>query len=168
MVETSYLHNLHFDEKLKKSMIFKYLTNLRLVILVVLVVIGAGIYSFFTLPRTLNPEINIPIVTVVTTLPGAGPKDVESLVTIPLEDGVSGITGVKTVTSNSNNSVSVIQLQFNDGVDPDKAQRDTQSAVNNVTTLPKDAQTPVVKKIDFSHQPVWVFNLETTHDPGSL
>lgn len=168
MVETSYLHNLRFDEKLKKSMIFKYLTNLRLVILVVLLVIGAGIYSFLNLPRTLNPDIKIPIVTVVTALPGAGPKDVESLVTIPLEDGVSGIAGVKTVTSNSNNSVSVIQITFNDNVDPDKAQSDTQSAVNNVTTLPKDAQTPKVQKIDFSHQPVWVFSLETNSDTGSL
>ena len=164
----SYLHNLQFDERLRNSVVFKYITNLRLVILLTLMIIGIGLYSFLNLPRTLNPDIKIPIVIVSTVLPGAGPKDVESLVTIPIEDAVSGLTNVKTVTSSSNDSVSVVTLEFNSGVDPDKAQQDVQTAVNNVTTLPTDAKTPTVTKLDFSHQPIWVFDLGTKNDTGSL
>ncbi len=168
MADTSYLHNLKFDQKLKNSFVAKYILNQRLVLLVTLTIIGIGFYSFFNLPKTLNPEIKIPIVIVSTVLPGAGPKDVESLVTIPIEDGVSSVARVKTVTSSSQDSVSVVQLEFESGVDPDKARADVKSAVDSVTTLPKDAKTPNVVKLDFSNAPVWTFTLSTSQDSGSL
>lgn len=156
------------EKNLENSLIAKYLANPRLVILLLLLIITLGIYSFLTLPRTLNPEIKIPIVLVQTVLPGASPKDVESLVTIPLEDSIRGVQKIDTLQSTSQDSVSAITAQFQSGVDPDKAKQDVQSAVDSATTLPADAKAPQVIKLDFQNQPVWTFSLITRGDDGSL
>ena len=97
--ELSSLHQLQFDPKLSKSRIGKYLSNPRLVIMLLFLVLTIGISSYLTLPRTLNPEVKIPIVLVSTVIPGADPTDVEQLVTVPIEDAVRGIDNVKKVTS---------------------------------------------------------------------
>src|SRR3990170_2326349 len=112
---TTYLKKLKFDPKLGDSLFAKYLRNTHLVILLVLLTCVLGVISYLNLPRVLNPEIKIPIVIVQTTLPGASPTDVESLVTIPLEDSVDGLEGVSTVTSSSQDSSSVITLEFETG-----------------------------------------------------
>jgi HAE1 family hydrophobic/amphiphilic exporter-1 len=164
----SFIHQLKFDPKLEKSPIASYLFNPRLAILFVMLIIIVGMYSFINLPRTLNPDIKIPIVIVSTVLPGAGPKDIESLVTIPVEDSLNSLTKVKIMTSTSNDSVSVVTLEFESGVDPDKAKSDVQSAVDGITDLPSDAQTPNVIKLDFTHTPVWTFALAGNKDLGSL
>lgn len=169
MTDSSYLHNLKFDEKLKNSFIAKYILNPRLVILLALTIVGVGIYTFLALPKTLNPDIKIPIVIVSTVLPGAGPSDVESLLTIPIEDAVNGVNGIDTVTSSSVDSASTVEIQFHSGIDPEKARTDVQSAVDTIAnTLPKDAKTPNVTKVDFTHSPVWTFSLTTKNDQGSL
>ena len=90
----SYLRTLKFDPKLLNSFPAKYLKNPRVPILFILTTILIGTVSFFTIPRRLNPEIDIPIVIVSTVLPGAGPNDVEQLVTIPLERRLSGVDGL--------------------------------------------------------------------------
>ncbi|HEV2339708.1 MAG TPA: efflux RND transporter permease subunit [Patescibacteria group bacterium] len=164
---TSYLHKLKFDSKLSDSLIGQYLRNPRLVIIIILLVIVLGVSSFLMLPRVLNPKINIAIVTVSTTLPGAGPDDVESLITIPIEQAVSNVANIDTMTSTSQNSQSVVTLQFLSGVDPDKAQSDVQAAVQSVSNLPKDATTPHVVKFDFENQPIWTF-VVSAYDQASL
>ncbi|CAN5132614.1 N/A [soil metagenome] len=163
----SYLKQLKFEEKLRNSFIGKYLSNPRLIILVITAIILIGVTSFNGLARTLNPEIKIPIIIVSTVLPGAGPADIESLITVPIEDSVTGLENVKTVTSNSQDSVSVVSLEFNSGIDPEKARTDVQGAIDTVT-LPNDAQTPKVQKIDFANQPVWSFALTGRGDTQSL
>jgi multidrug efflux pump subunit AcrB len=164
---TSYLKQLKFDPKLNDSLIAKYLRNPRLVILIVLIALIAGIASFLSLPKVLNPDINIAIVTVSTSLPGAGPDDVESLLTIPIEQAVGNVANIDTMDSTSQNSQSVVTIQFLSGVDADKATSDVQSAVQSVGNLPKDATTPTVQKLDFTNAPVWTFTV-TGHDPASL
>lgn len=164
----SYISNLRFDPNLNNLFIAKYLTNPRLVILIIMMVILVGITSFASLPRVLNPEIKIPIVLVSATLPGAGPNDIESLVTVPIEDAVSGVSDVKTVISSSQNSLSIIQVEFNTGVDPEKARVDIQSAIDSVNTLPPEVNPPRVRKLDFQNQPVWTFIVTGTDDAGSL
>src|SRR5260221_5739854 len=166
MVLTSYLKKLRFDPKLNNTLIAHYLKNTRLVILLILIIGIVGIISFLSLPRVLNPSINIAIVIIQTALPGAGPDDVESLVTIPVEKAVGNVTNIDTMTSISQNSVSIVTLQFNSGVDPAKAESDVQTAVQSVNNLPKDATTPHAQKIDFQNTPVWIFTV-SAHDPVS-
>jgi multidrug efflux pump subunit AcrB len=164
---TDYLRQLKFDPKLNDSLIAKYLRNPRLVILIVIMAAFAGIFSFVTLPKVLNPNINIAIVTVSTELPGAGPNDVESLITTPIEQQVENVANIDTMTSTSQNSSSVVVIQFLSGVDPDKATEDVQSAVQSVSNLPKAATTPHVEKLDFQNSPVWIFTVSGS-DPASL
>jgi multidrug efflux pump subunit AcrB len=165
---SSYLKKLKFDPKLLTGFIAKYLMNMRLVLLVILLISAFGIQSYMALPRRLNPEIKIPIVLISTVLPGASPTDIESLVTVNIEDQVRGLDGVKTVTSTSRESVSIINIEFESGYDPEKAKSEVQSAVDSITDLPEDAQTPNVQKLDFENQPIWVFSLHGAKDRGSL
>ncbi len=164
---TSYLRKLKFDPRLDNSLIARYLRNARLVILIIFMILVIGIISFLNIPRVLNPTINIAIVTVSSVLPGAGPNDVESLLTIPIEQAVSNVPNIDTMTSTSQNSVSSVIIQFNSGVDADKAESDVQTAVQTVSNLPKDATTPQVQKLDFQNAPIWVFSI-SGQDEASL
>lgn len=155
--EKSYLQRLKFDHKLGVGVLASYITNIRIVVLLVVTIILLGLVSYFNLPRRLNPEIKIPIISVFTILPGASPEDVESLLTIPLENELKGLTGLDTITSSSQNNVSVITMQFFSTVAQEKAKNDVQSAVDSVDALPDDAQTPRVTALDFEDQPIWTF-----------
>lgn len=164
----SYLSRLQFDPSLLIGPIASYLKNFRITILLFLSIAFLGMISYLNLPKRLNPEVKIPIVTVVTILPGAGPEDVESLITIPLENSLQSLKGLDTITSSSQDNVSAISIQFTSSTDRDKAKDDVQSAVDGVKNLPSDAQKPSVNAIDFENQPVWQFALSGNQDIASL
>ncbi|MEP7167230.1 MAG: efflux RND transporter permease subunit [Candidatus Woesebacteria bacterium] len=155
----SYLERLTFDPKMLTGVVAKYVTNIRVVLLLLLTIALLGTIAYTQLPKRLNPEVKIPIVTVVTVMPGAGPADVESLVTIPIEDKLRSLKDVDTISSTSTDNVSAITIQFLSKVDRDKAKDDTQSAVDGVNDLPTDALDPQVNALDFEDQPVWTFAL---------
>ncbi len=157
----SYLDRLTFDPKLKDSLVGRFIQNIRLVILLIITIALLGTVAYTQLPKRLNPEVEIPIVTVVTVLPGAGPTDVESLITIPIEDALRSLKDIDTITSNSRDNVSIVTLQFLSTVSRDKARDDVQSKVDSVRDLPEDAQDPSVTALDFEDQPIWQFALVT-------
>jgi len=155
----SYLERLTFDPKMLSGVAAKYVTNIRVVLLLLLTIALLGTIAYTQLPKRLNPEVKIPIVTIVTVLPGAGPADVESLVTIPIEDELRSLKDVDTISSTSTDNVSAITIQFLSKVDRDKAKDQVQSAVDGVNDLPTDALDPQVNALDFEDQPVWTFAL---------
>lgn len=163
----SYLDRIQFDPRLKNTIHGKFITNFRLVFLLILSIFIIGIINYFEIPRRLNPEVEIPIVTVTTILPGATPEDMEALVTIPIEDKLKAVQDVDTITSTSLDNASTIVLQFLSTVDPDEARDEVQQAVDTVTDLPEDAQEPRVAVLDFENQPIWTFAL-TSNDLPSL
>jgi len=165
---TSYLDNLKFDSKLYDNIVSKYLLNIRIVVLILIGVIAIGTVSFFNLPRRLNPEVKIPLVVVSTVLPGAGPDDVEQLVTIPLEDKLLGLEDLSVVNSTSSENISLITVEFESSVDPDDAKDEVQSVVDTVIDLPDDAQDPTVIKVDFENQPIWQFAITSSSSNASL
>lgn len=165
---TSYLDSLTFDPSLWKAWWAQYITNFRWVILLIIAIAVVGISSYLTLPTRLNPEVKIPIVTVVTALPGASPADVESLVTEPLEEELASVTGLTAMTSSSQENFSVITLEFSSSIDRDKARQDSQSAVDTVADLPEDAEAPQVEALDFEDVPIWQFALTTQNSLPSL
>ncbi|MBI4130523.1 efflux RND transporter permease subunit [Candidatus Roizmanbacteria bacterium] len=164
----SYLERLTFTPKLATTWVAKYLTNIRIVILLLLTIFALGLVSYFQLPQRLNPEINIPIVIITSVLPGASPGDVESLLTKPIEDELQGITGIDTLTSTSAENVSTTVIQFHSTVNGEKAKDDVQSAIDDLTKLPEDATTPSVRLLDFEDQPIWTFAVSTSGDVRSL
>lgn len=167
MSTSSLYSTITFDPGLLKSTHAKYLLNFRLVLLLITLIVVVGFQSYRTLPRRLNPEIKLPIITVVTALPGSGPQDVEQLITDPLEQSIKSLKNIDTYNSTSQEGVSVIAIQFKTGKDPDKAKDEVQSAVDQVR-LPENAVKSSVRKLDFEDQPVWAFSVSTETDYPSL
>lgn len=167
--KVSYLSRLRFDSKLLTSLHARYLRNVRLPILLIISIIIIGVFGFINIPRRLNPEIHIPIVIINTVLPGAGPEDVESLITIPLERALTSVEGLDQISSTSTDSTSIISVQFTSTTNTDKARTDVQAAVDTVTDLPEDTVTPHVAAVDFENQPFWTFAItEKNNDVASL
>jgi HAE1 family hydrophobic/amphiphilic exporter-1 len=102
-----------------------------------------------------NPEVSFGVVSVSTPYPGAGPDDVNELVSRPIEEAVSGVNGIREVTSISQEGISIVTIQLELGVNVDTAMNDARSKVDAiVNSLPEDVLKPTVLKFDNSSQPV--------------
>lgn len=164
----SYLERVQFDPAMFNTWVAKYIINFRLVILLIITIIAAGIASYTQIPQRLNPEIEIPIVIINTILPGASPEEVESLLTIPLENSIRSVKNINTVSSTSRDSASTIFIEFTSSADLNESRDDVQRAVSTVRDLPEDATDPSVAALDFEDQPVWQFALSSNTDKASL
>ena len=124
-------------------------------ILLYLMVIVFGFYSFSTLPLALMPSMEIPAAIVYATYPGAGPEDIEQQVTKPLESAVAGLSGLDTLQSTSSENMSMVIIQFTDSTNLDDAMTDLRDKVSQVKSqLPDDASDPTVMSIDIDSMPV--------------
>lgn len=120
----------------------------------------AGSWALAQIPKENFPQIVIPDGFVVTTLPGGSATDMETLVTSKLEDQISGISNIDTMTSMSADGVSEITVQFLASADINQSIQDLRDAVAKaVPDLPSDASTPQVLKINFSDQPILVASI---------
>jgi HAE1 family hydrophobic/amphiphilic exporter-1 len=114
-----------------------------------------GLVSLFSLPIELLPELSFPRLSVRTDLPGAGPEEVENLVTRPLEETVSAAVGARDVTSSSSEGSSSVTITFPSGTDLDAAASDVRAAIERARRrLPASASNPIVFKFDPSQQPI--------------
>jgi len=128
--------------------------------MVVLALVVLGLTSLSRMPVDLYPDIEFPFVTVVSVYPGAGPQEIETLVTKPIEDSVSTISGVKNVTSTSQEGLSVVSVEFYLGTNLDTAANDVREKVDAAGfELPTDMQPPVIEKFSLSSVPVISFAL---------
>lgn len=120
----------------------------------------AGFYALVKIPKENAPSIVIPAGIVVTALPGASSEDMERLVTDKLEDQISGLSNLDTVTSNSSDGTSVITVQFSANADVNQSIQDLRDAVSKAAgDLPTDATTPQVSKVDITDQPILVISI---------
>lgn len=150
-----YLEKLKFNPELRKTWLNFFVSNFRVVILLILIISAWGIYSFRLLPQESNPEVKIPIAVVVTTYPGVSPTDIEELVTKKIEKKVAGLKGIEKITSNSSNSFSTVTVEFDAKENLDDSIRKLKDAVDGVKAdLPKDATEPLVKEISFDDTPI--------------
>lgn len=115
----------------------------------VLTLIFFGYSSFKSMPSALFPNIDFPIVTVQTVYPGAEPSTIESQITDKLEEAISRIGGVDSISSISSDGVSIITVKFFLERDINEATNDVRDKVSAIT-LPRDAKTPLVSKLDMS------------------
>jgi len=114
-----------------------------------------GILAYFTLNLNMMPDVNIPFVTVQTIYPGAGPAEMETLVSKKIEDAVSTISKIEEINSYSMEGVSYVVIEFDLGKDPDIANQEVKDKVSAILMdLPEDAESPVVEKFDVSSFPV--------------
>jgi HAE1 family hydrophobic/amphiphilic exporter-1 len=125
------------------------------IIVIFTILIGGGLISYNQLSYELLPDFSPPLLTVTTTYPGASPATVETQVSKPLEDALSGIENINEVTSFSLDNASLLLLEFKASANIDKSLEDAQRKINNIlSNLPEGAQTPVIAKIEPNASPV--------------
>lgn len=167
--DSRYLEKLEFDEKLRKGWLNFFVTNFRVVLLFIALISAWGIYAFFELPRESNPEVKIPIAVVVTAYPGAGPSDVEELVTKKVETAIGGVSGVEKITSRSANSLSAVTVEFSADQELTEAIRSVRDKVADIERdLPEDASEPQVSEISFDDRPIMSIALSGPFDALEL
>ncbi len=120
-----------------------------------LLIILIGIISFQRLTVREYPKIDTPVVSVRTVYTGASPQVIESQVTQPLEDSISGIEGVKTLKSVSREEVSQITVEFTSDRNPDLAANDVRDRVSRARgRLPAEVDEPIIAKVEADAQAV--------------
>jgi len=118
-----------------------------------LLIILIGVISFLRLTVREYPKIDTPVVSVRTVYKGASPQVIESQVTQPLEDSISGIEGVRSIKSVSREEVSQITVEFVSDRDPDAGANDVRDRVSRVRALlPDEVDEPVVAKVEADAQ----------------
>ena len=115
------------------------------ILMLVLALVVLGLQSRSRLPVDLLPNVEFPLIFISTVYPGTGPEEVETLITKPIEDSVSMISGLKKLSSTSSEGVSSVRLEFEIGTDLETVTSDVRSKIDVLrSTLPQDSKAPQV------------------------
>lgn len=144
----------------------KYRTT---VVVLTLVLVAGGLYSYVTIPKEASPSIEIPLIVTTTVYPGVSPDDIESLITQPIEREVQSINGIKEIRSTSTEGVSTVIVEFNPDVSMDEAYQRVRDKVGIAKPkLPNDVEEPIISEIDFSEFPIMTINLAANYSLSRL
>src|SRR5215212_130142 len=122
-----------------------------IVLFIVLMILG--VFSFRTLPITRFPNIDIPIVTV--TQPGAAPTELQNQVTKRVEDAVAGVNGVKHIVSTIAEGISTTTIEFRLEINSDRAVNDVKDAVAKIRAdLPRTIDEPITQRVEIAGLPI--------------
>ncbi len=130
----------------------------------------AGMLSYQSIPKEQFPDIVIPTMYVQTIYPGTAPKDMENLVSKPIEKQIKSIAGVKKVTSTSVQSYSAVVVEFSTDTDVPTAKQKVKDAVDKAKPdLPSDLpDDPTVQEIEFSEMPILFVNIAGDYELAQL
>lgn len=132
-------------------------------LLIILALVVFGFSSLTTLRLELMPDMDMPIMMVMTVYPGADPESVEALVSSEIEGDVASLSGVDSVMSYSQENVSMVLLQYDYSVDTNDAYLDLRAALDlTSTSLPEDCQEPTVIQMDINAMPSIMYSVSTT------
>ncbi|HKG67349.1 MAG TPA: efflux RND transporter permease subunit, partial [Segetibacter sp.] len=142
--------------------------NKTSIYLLIIFVSAIGVTLFSTLPKEQFPDIVIPTIYVATINVGNSPRDIENLITQPIEKQIKGITGAKIskLTSTSVQDYSAVMVEFDTDVEVDVALQKVKDAVDKAKTdLPTDlTQEPNVQEVSFSEFPIMFVNISGDYD----
>lgn len=129
------------------------LKNKFAVWLITIIITAAGLYSGLHMKLETLPDITIPVVTVTTVYPGAAPEEVAQKISEPIEQRLKNLNGVKTVSSNSFQNASAIQIEYEYSKNMDEAKREVEEALADVN-LPEGVAKSEVSRISFNAFPI--------------
>ncbi len=119
-----------------------------------------GMVSLFQLPLDLMPNLELPVMTVITVYPGASALEVEKQVSKKIEQYLAGTEDLKNITSVSNENVSFVQLEFNWGTNLDNAANNARDMLDMMSRhLPDGARKPIIYRISSAMAPVLVYSI---------
>lgn len=156
-------------EKFKEFGLTSWAVDNRTAIYIIAVLISAfGLIKFNTMPKEQFPDIVVPTISIVTVYAGNSPKDIENLVTRPIEKQLKGISGakVKKITSTSQADYSLIVTEFDTDVKTELAKQKVKDAIDKAKTdLPTDLTSqPDVAEFAFSEMPIMFVNVSGDYD----
>jgi len=124
------------------------------VVIFIILALG-GLFSYTLLNKELTPKIEVPINAIMTVYPGAAPSEVESSVTEKVEEAISSLQGIDKINSYSFESMSVVVIYYEDGIDVDVSLQECERKVNAIkNNLPENAKEPQFMKFDMTMLPV--------------
>jgi HAE1 family hydrophobic/amphiphilic exporter-1 len=136
---------------------------------IVILLTVLGLMGLKRMPVDLFPNVTFPVVMVSTVYPGAGPLEVETLVSKVLEDDMSTLPGLKSLRSINQEGVSTVVAEFNLKTDIKDAQQQVRDRVSSVRyKLPKDIKEPVIRRIDPADQPIAIIAVKSSLSEGEL
>ena len=139
------------------------------VLLMVLSITVFGMVSYVGLPREAAPDVKIPVVLVSTPYIGVSPSDIESLVTIPIENELAGVKDLKKMSSTSAEGVSIVSLEFEPDIEIEDALQRVRDRVNRAKpSIPDDTEEPQVQEISFSDVPILLVTIAGDADQEAL
>ena len=146
--------------------------NKTAVYIIAIIISIYGLYKFNTMPKEQFPDIVVPTISVVTVHVGNSPKDIENLVTRPIEKQLKGISGAKVIKiqSTSQTDYSLIVIEFDTDVKTEVAKQKVKDAIDKAKSdLPTDlTQQPNVQEFAFSEMPIMFVNVSGDYDPIKL
>jgi len=152
-----------------KDLINLFIRRPVTVIMILAALIIAAIFSLFSLPVNRLPDISVPRVTVETIYPGMAANEIRSMVTIPLEDGLSPIKGLERIRSVSRDNRSIISLDFRWGTNPMAASVLVREAVDTVYPgLPEGVRKPTVTSGDSANETHAVIAVSSRNGNGEF
>lgn len=132
----------------------------RTLITLLLFLVGAGTFVYFTIPKEANPDIDVPVFYVSITQQGVSAQDAERLLVKPMETQLRGLDGLKELRAVASESHAALILEFEADFDKDKALADVREKVNRARAeLPADAEEPTITETNFSLVPTIIVAL---------
>ena len=142
--------------------------NKTAVYIIAILITLYGLYKFNTMPKEQFPDIVVPTISIATVYAGNSPKDIENLVTRPIEKQLKGISGAKVnkIQSTSQTDYSLIVIEFDTDVKTDLAKQKVKDAIDKAKTdLPNDLTSqPDVQEFAFSEMPIMFVNISGDYD----
>jgi multidrug efflux pump len=136
------------------------LSRPKTVLTLMLVMIVAGLFSYVSIPKEANPDVDVPVYYVSITQQGISPEDAERLLVRPMETELRGLDGLKELTAIASEGHAGIVLEFQIGVDKDAVLADIRDKVDLAQAdLPDDAEEPNVFETNFALQPTIIVTL---------
>jgi len=133
-----------------------------------IVIVVAGVQGWQRMPVDLLPDLDVPVVNIITHLPGASPQDVELLLSRPLESAMQGISGVYRVASTSAQGISQISVQFDWGTSVNDARQLVLARLGQVSATLPQGVSPRLEQIGTTLQEVAGYTITSGSDPVML
>ena len=137
--------------------------------MLIAIIVLFGSISLSRLGLDMMPDLEFPMLTVVTAYPGAAAEDVEQLVTRPIESVVASIKGIEKITSTSSEGLSTVVVEFKWGSNLDFAGQDIRESISRIKRrLPDNIIDPMVMKFDMSQMPILMYGISGMNNPTEL
>lgn len=124
--------------------------------LLVMMIFTGGLLTLPTIKQEIFPEFDTDLVSVSVTYPGASPEEIEETINVRIEEKISGLEGVKKISSTAVENVGAVTVQAQTGTDPRELLDDVKSRVDSIDTFPEEAEEPVVSEVTIKYHVISV------------